>query len=167
MNEETYSCRIDRLSGVCALEFISLAWPSTEPGETSWPSAPGAVRRDAAQRALMLHFAPGRWLAPDPDSETRAILDSAATAGRGTVVDVTGKYDALSVSGFGATRLLACGIDIESIMQARECAALTLFDCPAIISRVADGYSIWVQSSYATDFAATAERFRTMLGGNP
>ncbi len=111
----------------------------------------------------MLHFGPGRWLVPNPGSETRALLDAAAAAGRGTIIDVTGKYEELSILGSGATRLLSSGLDVETLLRSRECAALTLFDSPAVIARVPDGYAIWVQSSYATDFVTTAERFRMML----
>jgi sarcosine oxidase gamma subunit len=167
MSEQTHSCRIARLPGECVLEFASFAWPSADLGEPDWPCAPGAVRRDGAQRALLLHFGPGRWLVPDPGSEIRALLDTAAAAGRGTIVEVTGKYEQLSILGSGATRLLASGIDVEAVLRSRECAALALFDCPAVIVRVPDGYALWVQSSYATDFVTTAERFRMMLEDSP
>lgn len=165
MRVEKFDCRIDRLPAGCALEFVFYAWPTADPGLSDWSGTAGAIRRDPAQRTLMLHFAPGRWLVPEPSVETRAMLNKAALAGLGMIVEVTGKYDQLSITGPGATRLLACGIDIEAILQARECAALTLFDCPAVLARAPEGYAIWVQSSYAADFVTTAERFRALLEG--
>jgi sarcosine oxidase gamma subunit len=167
MSDEKSSCQIDRLPGACALEFAAFAWPAPDLVEPAWPSAPGAVRYDARQRALLLHFAPGRWLAPDPSAEIRSLLNTAALAAVGVVVEVTGKHDALLVSGPGATRLLACAIAIEAVLNARDCAALTLFDCPAIVARAPEGYAVWLQSSYTTDFVATAERFRASLESDP
>jgi heterotetrameric sarcosine oxidase gamma subunit len=166
MSEDGTACRIDRLAGTCTLEFAAYAGPAAAV-TAAWPSAPGAVRYDAQRRPQLLHFAPGRWLAPDPDAEIRALLADAALAEAGVVLDVTGKWDALRISGAGASRLLACAIAVEPVLEARDCAAVTLFDCPAILTRAADGFALWVQSSYATDFAASAERFRTALDSPP
>jgi heterotetrameric sarcosine oxidase gamma subunit len=127
----------------------------------------GAVRYDAQGRSLLLHFAPGRWLAPDPIDETRSLLGAAALAGAGVVIEVTGKWDALLIRGPGATRLLACAIGIEAALDARDCAALTLFDCPVTLARVSQGFGVWVQSSYTADFLATAAHFQAELGNPP
>ena len=123
------------------------------------------MRYDAQQRPALLHFAPGRWLAPDPSAETRSLLAGAVQQAPGTVVDVTGKWDALMISGPGAHRLLACAISIEAVLDGRDCAAVTLFDCPATLARVQGQFALWVQSSYTTDFLHTAERFRASLEG--
>jgi sarcosine oxidase gamma subunit len=163
ISEEEASCRIDRVRRSCALEFAAFAWPAPALGDPAWPSGAGTVRYDARQRPLLLHFAPGRWLAPDPDEGTRALLAAAALAQAGVVVEVTGKWEALLIRGTGAVRLLACALAIEPVLEARDCAAVTLFDCPAILARAAGGFAVWVQSSYATDFVDTAERFRTSL----
>ena len=163
MGDEKPGCQIDRLPAGCALEFAFFAWPGADPGVSDWPSTPGAILRDPAHRSLMLHFAPGRWLVPEPSVESRELLNKVALAGLGMIVEVTGKYDPLTITGPGATRLLACGIDVEAILQGRECAALTLFDAPVILARMPEGYSIWVQSSYSADFVRTAEGFRVLL----
>jgi heterotetrameric sarcosine oxidase gamma subunit len=165
--DEKFSCRIDRLPCASALEFAAFKWPSPELDEPAWPNAPGAVRFDALQRPMLLHFAPGRWFAPEPGLEIRTLLAMAAQAAAGVVVDVTGKRDALLIGGPGAARLLSCAIAIEAILNARDCAALTLFDCPAIVARAPEGFAVWVQSSYTTDFVTTAERFRTSLESPP
>ena len=167
MTDEKLSCRIDRLPSACALEFAAFAWPAPDTSELAWPSKPGAVRYDERRRPLLLHYAPGRWLAPEPSLEIRSLLATAAQAAVGVVVEVTGKRDALLISGTGATRLLACAIAIEAVLNARDCAALTLFDCPAILARAPEGFAVWVQSSYTTDFVTTAERFRASLESPP
>ncbi len=166
-HDEETGCRIDRLPSVPALEFTAFAWPAQALGEPAWPGAPGAVRYDSQGRALLLHFAPGRWLAPDPIDETRSLLASAAGAGLGAVVEVTGKWDTVLILGPGATRLMACAIGIEAVLDARDCAALTLFDCPVTVARYPEGFALWLQSSYTTDFLTTAEHFRTSLACPP
>jgi sarcosine oxidase gamma subunit len=163
MTEAESSWRIDRVPCARALEFAAFAWPAPAVSEPGWPSAAGAVRYDAQRRPLLLHFAPGRWLAPDPDQEIRTLLSTAALATAGAVVDVTGKWDALLIRGAGAPRLLACTLALEAVLNARDCAALALFDCPAILARASEGFAVWVQSSYTGDFVSTAERFRASL----
>jgi sarcosine oxidase gamma subunit len=79
------------------------------------------------------------------------------------VIDVSGKWDALSIEGPGAIRLLCCALDLEGVLKDRDCAAVTLFDCPAVLARVPDGFALWVQSSYTADFVGTAERLRLSL----
>ena len=165
VTDEKFSCRIERLPSASALEFAAFAWPAAALGEPAWPNAPGAVRYDGRQHPVLLHFAPGRWLAPQPSLEIRSLLATAAQAAVGVVVEVAGKRDALFITGPGATRLLACALAIEAVLNARDCAALTLFDCPAILARAAGGFAVWVQSSYTTDFITTAERFRASLTG--
>ncbi len=163
ITDEVAGCRIDRVACARALEFSAFAWPAPALSEPAWPSGAGAVRYDARQRPVLLHFAPGRWLAPDPDEEVRALLAAAGLATAGVVVEVTGKWEAWLIRGTGAPRLLACALAIEPVLNARDCAAVTLFDCPAILARAAEGFAVWVHSSYAADFAATAEGFRASL----
>jgi sarcosine oxidase gamma subunit len=167
MNDEKTDYRIDRLPSAPALEFAAFSWPAPALGEPAWPGTPGAVRYDPQRRASLLHFAPGRWLAPDPVDETRSLLSAAGQAAAGVVVEVTGKWDAVLIRGPGATRLLACTIGIEAVLEARDCAALTLFDCPVTLSRAPGGFAVWVQSSYTTDFLTTAAHFQASLAHRP
>ena len=163
MSADITSVRIDRLSAQVTLEFVAYPADQRLGADTLWPRTPGAVRFDAHQRPVLLHFAPGRWLVPDPDLVTRALLASTAQQGSGTLVDASGKWDALVIHGPGAARLLACDLAIEAVLRDRDCAAVTLFDCPATIARVPGGFALWVQSSYTSDFMACAESFRAAL----
>jgi len=154
----TVACHIDRQPQQRTLEFAAFRWPLSGFDTAAWPCAPGGGWRDADGRLCMLQFAPGRWLLPAPSATSEALLDAAARAGQGAKIDVSGKWEHLTIAGPGAARLLACAIEIESVLERRECAALRLFDCPAIVARRDDGYELWVQSSYAGDFLGTAGR---------
>ena len=156
-------CTIERGPPRTVLEFIAFGGPRPEFIAVSWPTAPGGVRRDALQRPELLHFAPDRWLAPDPVAEVTALLGAAVDAGAGVLVDATGKWEELVIAGPGAARLLASAIAVEAVLERRGCAAVTLFDCPAVFARQNEDFVLWVQSSYAAGFIATAERFRQAL----
>jgi heterotetrameric sarcosine oxidase gamma subunit len=158
------SCRIIQLPVADALEFTSYAWPAAGRLSTEWPMEPGAVWRDTQRQPALLHFAPARWLAPAPGPELRHLLEGAAGAGAGSLVDASGKWVAVDIAGPGAARLLACTMDIEAVLIDRECAALTLFDCPAVVARTAQGFRLWVQASYAEHLLATAQHCSAGLG---
>ena len=157
------TCRVEHAPPRIALEFIAFGGPRPELIAVSWPTAPGGVRRGALQRPELLHFAPDRWLAPDPPAEVKALLRAAVDAGAGVLVDATGKWQELVIAGPGAARLLASAIAVEAVLERRGCAAVTLFDCPAVLARLNEDFVLWVQSSYAADFVATVERFRNTL----
>ena len=147
-----------------ALEFVAYAWPPQGCVAPDWPLEPGAVRRDAQQQPALLHFAPCRWLAPAPGPELRRILEGAADDGAGSLLDASGKWVRVDIEGPGAARLLACTIDIEAVLSNRDCAAVTLFDCPTVITRTAQGFRLWVQASYATHLLAAARQCGAGLG---
>ena len=147
-------CRLELQSPEPVLEFAAFGFPLGGAFVVGWPAPPGAVRHDGDGRPVLLHFAPARWLAPAPHPDIAALLEAATAAGAGAVVDVEGKWTAFKLVGPDATRLLASTVDLEPLLAGRECAAVTLFDCPAVLTRVPDGFAIWVRSSYATDFAA-------------
>ena len=151
-------CRLEMRTPEPVLEFAAFGFPLGGAFVVGWPAAPGAVRHDADGRPVLLHFAPARWLAPGPHPDITALIDAAVTAGAGASVEVEGKWTALELLGPGATRLLSSTVDVEPLLEARECAAVTLFDCPAVLARLPDGFAIWVRSSYAADFVASAER---------
>jgi len=163
VNSNDTSCRIEARAQAQVLEFIAWRWPDNQGLGTDWPAAPGATRVDAAGRAELLHFAPGRWLAPEPSPAVLALLEGAERAGAGTQVDVTGKWDRIDVSGSAAARLLASTIEIGSVLAGRGCAAVTAFDCPAVVSGGGEDFALWLQSSYTADFMATATRLRSAL----
>lgn len=158
------ACVIEHRPQRRALEFAAYGWPQSDGGEKAgWPSGAGAVVRGPDDDAMLLHFAPGRVLAADPSAATEALFNAAVSQGAGTCIDVSGKWERYSVRGSGAARLLACTIGLDAVLEQRECCALALFDCPAIVARGRDGFELWVQSSYARDFLATAEDFRATL----
>ena len=96
-----------------------------------------------------MHVAPGRWLLPDPEPALLALLESSVAKDGGMLTDVSGKWRGLDVTGPGATRALRAAVAVESVLADRDCGALLLFDCPALLIRQARGFSVWVTSSYA------------------
>lgn len=142
------------------LEFKSFTYPLVGGPGVDLAVTPGAMRRDAAGRATLLHFAPGRFLLPAPTPDLARQLDSLAQAGVGVTFDVDGKWRELTITGSGVHRLLSSGADVAAVLAHRECAALYLFDCPVVLARRADGFDVWVQASYATDFRETLDRIR-------
>lgn len=163
MHPPNGGCQIEHRIQRRVLEFVSFSSPPLDDARTAWPIAPGAVTRDGDEGACLLQFAPGRMLAPDPSAATEALLDAAASTGAGTRIDVTGKWERYIIRGPGAARLLACTVELNAVLDKRDCAAVTLFDCPAIVAKCGDGFDLWVQSSYARDFLGTAENFRAAL----
>jgi sarcosine oxidase gamma subunit len=135
--------------------FEFVAYPGREittAASGAWPGRAGQVLRDAAGRATLLHFAPDRWLAPAPEPTVMLQLASLERAGCGTLIDVAGKWQELRFMGQYAPRLLARGIDVETALADRDCAALSLFDCPAIVACHAAAFNVWVAPSFARSF---------------
>ena len=62
-------------------------------------------------------------------------------------------------------RIAVIGDRAAHVLPKLAGAQATLFDCPAILMRTPDGFSVWVQSSYSAHFLATAEQFRAALEG--
>ena len=142
------------------LEFAAYGFPLGGAFVVGWPAAPGAVRHDDAGRPALLHFAPARWLVPAPHQDIVAVLEAAVHAGAGAAVDVEGKWQALDLTGPGARRLLATTIDVEAVLDGRDCAAVTLFDCPAVLALAPGGFAIWLRASYAAHFLSVVEGLR-------
>ena len=154
-------CRLQGPVAIAACEFKTFLFPLVGSATAELPAPPGAVQRDGAGRAALLHFAPGRFLAPAPPADLIRHLDALASAGVGVVFNVTGKWRAITLSGAGAERVLAAGIDVRAVLSHRECAAVQLLDCPVVLARANSGFELWVQGSYATDLAGSLERIRS------
>lgn len=122
-----------------------------DPGRfgADWPTKPGGVLRDAGGACEALHFAPGRWLLPAPSASLLARCGELAAAGVATLVDTEGKWLPLTVEGAVGARRLAAGAPLGLMLSGRDCAALTLFDCPVIVGRGRDSFDVWVPASYA------------------
>jgi hypothetical protein len=138
---------------------LELVFPSPADGlPPSWQALPGAVLRQGP-RGLALHFAPARWLLFDYDP---AVVAVAVNAGA-TLIDVEGKWRMFELDGPQHAQALSAAANIAKVLDGRDCAALQLFDCPAVIARSAPvgGVLVCVPSSYALHFAgafATALR---------
>jgi heterotetrameric sarcosine oxidase gamma subunit len=139
------------------VEFKAYTYPIAGAWAAPFPTAPGAVTRDGMGRCELLHIAPGHWFVPEPSPQVAARVDAAASAGAGVRIGVDGKWQAVRFAGPGAQRVLARTVALDTILAGRDCAALTLFDCPSIIARSDAAFDIWVQTIYAEDFMACLE----------
>ena len=45
-----------------------------------------------------------------------------------------------------------------AVLESRDCAAVVLFDCPAVLAAAATGYRVYVKASYVADFSTAIER---------
>jgi heterotetrameric sarcosine oxidase gamma subunit len=113
------------------------------------PIEAGGVLYDREGRVELLHFAPRRWLIPGPSAALYQILANLALAGDGALVDVDGKWQSFRMEGDGAIRILESSVNVDATLFRRSCAAVGLFDCPAVLARDGNGFTCWVISSYA------------------
>lgn len=102
-----------------------------------------------------LNFAPGRWLLPEATHERLSALKPSLDSGEAALVDVTGKWVRLVLNGPTALPVLRRAIAVDIVMEGRDCAALRLFDCPAVLARATGGFDIWVEASYAVALRAS------------
>jgi heterotetrameric sarcosine oxidase gamma subunit len=116
------------------------------------PIEPGAVLRDNAGRAQLLHFAPRRWLVPAPAEPLYRHLAERDAFGDGALVDVEGKWLWFRLEGAQATRILESSVNVAVLLRQRSCAAGALFDCPMVLGRDGEVFDCWVMSSYAQTF---------------
>jgi heterotetrameric sarcosine oxidase gamma subunit len=139
------------------VEFVFFE-PSGDARRAGTLPLPGSAGRNANGDATILHFAPGRYLLPDPAPESEAWIATAEAQGIGTAVEVEGKWATLELSGPDAARLLSSSLDVAAVLESRDCAAVVLFDCPAVLAVAATGYRVYVKASYLADFSAAIER---------
>jgi heterotetrameric sarcosine oxidase gamma subunit len=164
---EPMDAQASRIAGPApqrALEFKTFGFPLAAAASADLPASPGEVRRDGGGRPVVLHFAPGRYLVPAPTPEISRRLGALQDAGIGAVFDVDGKWQALTLEGPGARRLLAATFDPARVLTDRDCAALQLFDCPAVLACRAQAFDIWVEASYAQ---ALLDRLQRQLRKRP
>lgn len=123
--------------------------PSATAPPAPWDAPPGAVL-SSDSLGLALHFAPARWLLLG----TAAALVDAALQSGALAIDVEGKWTLIELTEPYARRALSAAVNVEAVLDGRDCAAATLFDCPAVIAR-RDGYAgyfVCVHASYAFSF---------------
>jgi len=123
----------------------------------------------AGAQQVALHFAPGRWLLPEPSVALIRAFEASPAA---TLVDVDGKYRRILIGGGGAGPALRSTIALDSVLGGRrDCAAVTLFDCPTILARSVspgtEGYEVWVHASYLASFTAALDAARRRIRLRP
>jgi hypothetical protein len=136
------------LSTVMDLEFVGF-----QSAVAGLPAVPGQVRYADSGEPVLLHYAPGRWFAPAADDSLRLQLEALEAAGEGALFDVTGKFRSWRLDGTEGRLWLAQQCEVAMVLAGRDCAALTLFDCPALLTkRQLDGHEnfvVWLASSAA------------------
>ena len=154
---DTLAAPVTPLPPTACYEFV--AYPLECPAIGSryaWPTQAGAALRDAAGRPRLLHFAPQRWLAPEPDAALLEELRRLEREACGALVDVEGKWREVRLPQAHACRILSCSIDVAAVLADRDCAAVVLFDCPAILARQGGNYLLWIAASFIESFVAVS-----------
>jgi sarcosine oxidase gamma subunit len=123
---------------------------------SAWPGIPGQVLWDGSGRPALLHFAPDRWLAPAPAPALLRELTSLARGGCGVLIEVEGKWQEVRIAAAHARRILSASIDVETVLAGRECAAILLFDCPAILARHDGAFNLWIAASFVQSLVAVS-----------
>jgi hypothetical protein len=96
-----------------------------------------------------LRISVDRWLWLDPVGEILAELTSPGLI----VVDVDGKWVVYDAEAVVAHRVLTSAVDVDEVLASRGHAAVTLFDCPAVVARGDAGrWLVCVHASYAASF---------------
>lgn len=132
-------------------------------GVSGFADTPGSVTVDEASGARWLHHAPGRWLRCGASALGEGTLDACVTAavagGQAAWFDVEGGYEGFHFEGDSARAALAATVNLEVVLPStRDCAAVSLFDCPAVLVRTGGSFAVWVSPSRVADFTAAAER---------
>lgn len=105
--------------------------------------SPGYALIQGDQR--LLHFAPQFVLTINQGAIAPLVVDGAEATG----IDVTGKWHGYRLHGSRAPAVLAAGVPSETVLSGRDCAALSLFDCPVVLLPTPDSSEVWVPASYA------------------
>jgi sarcosine oxidase gamma subunit len=134
-------------------ELVSFR-PSFHDLPEQWPKGPGEARRGADGSAEILKIAADRWLLLRPRDDVTATALSHAC----TLTDVTGKWREFRLMGTSAARLLANSVNVDELLCDRDCARTALFDCPALLYKFNDGFSVWIERSYENAFVRAASR---------
>ncbi len=119
---------------------------------------PGGLQRRPTGEELALHFAPRKYLIIGDSPEAKWLIDAAVQQGWCAAIDVTGKYECLPFTGARTPYYLANCIDIARVLRNRDCAAVTLFDCPGLLSKTAGEVTFWVHSSYRRSLVHCLEK---------
>ena len=116
--------------------------------DPSLAAGPGSVRR-YADGAAVLHMGPGRWLLTGHALEREPALVATAEASGGSLLDVSGKWLRLSVTGAEAPGHLSQFLSLRQVLHARDCAPVSILDCPTLLARCERGFELWTTRSWA------------------
>lgn len=72
------------------------------------------------------------------------------------ISDVRGKWREIRFS--APSKVLANTVDVEEVLAGGDCARTALFDCPAILQRLSDGYAVWIERSYEHAFNVAVQQ---------
>ena len=98
-------------------------------------------------RGSALQIAADRWLIP---------YQKPALPADFAITDVSGKWREARLT--AAAKVLANTVDVEALLDGRDCARTALFDCPSILVRRDAGYAVWVERSYEHAFNVAVQQ---------
>jgi hypothetical protein len=105
---------------------------------------------------LALGVAPARWLVVGPPESWLAERAQAQHAGRGTLIDVSGRWIPVDVA--QDSRALIAAAPLELILLDKDVAPLWIFDCPVLIVRCNGEIRVLAEASYAHSLRAMLAR---------
>jgi sarcosine oxidase gamma subunit len=117
-----------------------------------WVSFDGAD----AGTDLALGIAPARWLVVGPQQAWLDERGEAENAGRGALIDVSGRWVAVDLARTPDAVNAAAPSDV--VLWERDVASTWIFDCPVLIVRCQDEVRLLVEASYAHSLRAMLAR---------
>jgi hypothetical protein len=103
----------------------------------------------ADTQGTIMQVAADRWLVLRQPAPSLSEADFAIT-------DVTGKWREIRL--VAPSKILANTVDVEELLAGRDCARTALFDCPAILQRLEEGYAVWIERSYEHAFHVAVQQ---------
>jgi sarcosine oxidase gamma subunit len=92
-------------------------------------------------------------------------LTSLEREGLGMLIEVEGKWQEVRIAAEHARRILSRGIDVDAVLAGRDCAAIMLFDCPAILARHEETFNLWIAASFAHSLLAVSAALPNLYPG--
>lgn len=126
---------------------------------TFLPSTPGKLVRRGEQ--IILHYGPDRWLCLDNSEQQIEELQAMANGSSIEVTDVSGYWSKIEFEDRDRFSELKSSQPVELFLKDRDCAVMSLFDCPAIAVDGQEIMMLLVRSSYADSFVHVFEKARS------
>jgi sarcosine oxidase gamma subunit len=147
---------LEALPTVPTYELVTFRPSFQDSLPSDWPQAPAEARRRADGSSEIMRIAADRWLLLNP--RPTLVATGATLSHLCALTDVTGKWREFRLTGTKATRLLANSVNVEELLAERDCARTALFDCPALLSKLHAGFSVWIERSYEHAFVTAVEQ---------